>query len=128
MVGRLARLLLVMSLLTAMAFEAQAKALKAITESMDATEKPAVTDGSESATKTKAQTFLLHGVTGSGKTEVYLQAIAHALSRGEGAIVLERTIDVHVKTLRKKMAEAGAGELIETVRGVGYRFRETADE
>jgi two-component system, OmpR family, phosphate regulon response regulator PhoB len=46
---------------------------------------------------------------------------------GEGSIVLERTIDVHVKTLRKKMAEvrAGAGDLIETVRGVGYRFRET---
>lgn len=50
---------------------------------------------------------------------------------GEGQIVLERTIDVHVKTLRKKLAEVGdaaAGELIETVRGVGYRFQEaTAD-
>ncbi len=33
-------------------------------------------------------TFLLHGVTGSGKTEVYLQAIAHALEQGKGAIVL----------------------------------------
>ncbi len=31
---------------------------------------------------------LLHGVTGSGKTEVYLQAIAHALEKGKGAIVL----------------------------------------
>jgi two-component system, OmpR family, phosphate regulon response regulator PhoB len=41
---------------------------------------------------------------------------------GEGAIVLERTIDVHVKTLRKKL---GAADLIETVRGVGYRFRES---
>jgi two-component system phosphate regulon response regulator PhoB len=41
---------------------------------------------------------------------------------GEGAIVLERTIDVHIKTLRKKL---GASDLIETVRGVGYRFRET---
>jgi two-component system phosphate regulon response regulator PhoB len=45
---------------------------------------------------------------------------------GEGSIVLERTIDVHVKTLRKKLGEAraGAADLIETVRGVGYRFRE----
>src|SRR4051794_27417560 len=42
---------------------------------------------------------------------------------GEGAIVLERTIDVHVKTLRRKLGRAG--EFIETVRGVGYRFRET---
>lgn len=43
---------------------------------------------------------------------------------GEGAIVLERTIDVHIKTLRKKL---GTSDLIETVRGVGYRFRETRD-
>jgi primosomal protein N' (replication factor Y) len=32
--------------------------------------------------------FLLHGVTGSGKTEVYLRAAAHALERGRSAIVL----------------------------------------
>jgi len=44
---------------------------------------------------------------------------------GERAIVLERTIDVHVKSLRRKLGEAG--ELIETVRGVGYRFREQSD-
>jgi two-component system phosphate regulon response regulator PhoB len=42
---------------------------------------------------------------------------------GEGAIVLERTIDVHIKSLRRKMGDAG--EYIETVRGVGYRFRES---
>ncbi|HEV3203177.1 MAG TPA: response regulator transcription factor [Gemmataceae bacterium] len=42
---------------------------------------------------------------------------------GEGAVVLERTIDVHIKTLRRKLGPAG--DFIETVRGVGYRFRET---
>jgi two-component system phosphate regulon response regulator PhoB len=41
---------------------------------------------------------------------------------GDGAIVLERTIDVHIKTLRRKL---GTADLIETVRGVGYRFRES---
>ncbi|MCI0642332.1 MAG: response regulator transcription factor [Gemmataceae bacterium] len=41
---------------------------------------------------------------------------------GEGAIVLERTIDVHIKTLRRKLG--GEQEFIETVRGVGYRFKE----
>ena len=41
---------------------------------------------------------------------------------GEDALVLERTIDVHVKSLRKKLEERA--DLIETVRGVGYRFRE----
>ena len=47
---------------------------------------------------------------------------------GEGSIVLERTIDVHVKTLRRKLAATGMmGDLIETVRGVGYRFREAQE-
>jgi primosomal protein N' (replication factor Y) (superfamily II helicase) len=32
--------------------------------------------------------FLLHGITGSGKTEVYLHAVAHALGRGCRALVL----------------------------------------
>jgi primosomal protein N' (replication factor Y) len=34
------------------------------------------------------QTFLLHGVTGSGKTEVYLNAIEAALALGRGALLL----------------------------------------
>ncbi|WP_146524480.1 response regulator transcription factor [Novipirellula artificiosorum] len=41
---------------------------------------------------------------------------------GEDTMVLDRTIDVHVRALRKKMGEAA--DLIETVRGIGYRFRE----
>lgn len=42
---------------------------------------------------------------------------------GDGAVVLERTIDVHVKFLRRKLGKLGS--LIETVRGLGYRLRET---
>jgi primosomal protein N' (replication factor Y) len=37
---------------------------------------------------TPPRTFLLHGVTGSGKTEVYLRVIAAARQRGKGAILL----------------------------------------
>ncbi|MES1178449.1 MAG: response regulator transcription factor [Myxococcales bacterium] len=41
---------------------------------------------------------------------------------GSGFAITDRTIDSHVKALRKKVAEAGAEPgLIETVRGVGYR-------
>ena len=43
---------------------------------------------------------------------------------GAGVIVTERNIDTHVKSVRKKLAEKG--ELIETVRGVGYRFTDRA--
>jgi len=43
---------------------------------------------------------------------------------GAGVIVTERNIDTHVKSVRKKLAEKG--ELIETVRGVGYRFSDRA--
>lgn len=35
---------------------------------------------------------------------------------------LERAIDVHMKNLRRKLEQAGGGELIQTVRGFGYRL------
>lgn len=41
---------------------------------------------------------------------------------GDGFAITDRTIDSHVKALRRKVADAGAdANLIETVRGVGYR-------
>ena len=42
---------------------------------------------------------------------------------GEDTMVMERTIDVHIRALRRKLANNA--EVIETVRGVGYRFRDT---
>jgi two-component system phosphate regulon response regulator PhoB len=41
---------------------------------------------------------------------------------GDDAMVLERTIDVHIRSLRQKLGEHA--DVIETVRGIGYRFRE----
>lgn len=41
--------------------------------------------------------------------------------RGEDANSLERTIDVHIRSLRKKIGSRA--DTIETVRGVGYRYR-----
>ncbi|WP_341282365.1 primosomal protein N' [Paenibacillus sp. FSL H8-0537] len=42
----------------------------------------------DAVTRGEPQVLLLHGVTGSGKTEVYLQAIQHCLKQGKQAIVL----------------------------------------
>jgi primosomal protein N' (replication factor Y) len=64
--------------------EQQTVALKQIVEAMDQPEPPVV---------------LLHGVTGSGKTEVYLQAISHALEQGRGAIVLVPEIALTPQTV-----------------------------
>jgi two-component system, OmpR family, response regulator AdeR len=36
---------------------------------------------------------------------------------------LERTVDAHLKNLRRKLADAGVESMLETVRGVGYRLR-----
>jgi two-component system phosphate regulon response regulator PhoB len=42
---------------------------------------------------------------------------------GEDTIVLDRTIDVHIRSLRKKLGRFA--DVIETVRGIGYRFRDS---
>jgi primosomal protein N' (replication factor Y) len=54
--------------------------------------------------------FLLHGVTGSGKTEIYLQAIAHALEQGQGAIVLVPEISLTPQTVERFKARFSSGK------------------
>jgi DNA-binding response OmpR family regulator len=41
---------------------------------------------------------------------------------GYDSVVCDRTVDAHIKSLRRKLGEAK--DYIETVRGTGYRFRE----
>lgn len=51
-------------------------------------QKQAVTRINQAISGKQDQVFLLEGVTGSGKTEVYLQSIAHALETGRTALML----------------------------------------
>jgi primosomal protein N' (replication factor Y) len=54
------------------------------------------------------EAFLLYGVTGSGKTEVYLHAIRHALSRGRASIVLIPEIALTPQAADRFRARVGA--------------------
>jgi two-component system phosphate regulon response regulator PhoB len=45
-------------------------------------------------------------------------------ARGDGVTVTDRSVDVHIVSLRKKLGSET--EYIETVRGVGYKFKETS--
>jgi primosomal protein N' (replication factor Y) (superfamily II helicase) len=65
----------------------QIAALKKVTEALTTAE--------------TAKPILLHGVTGSGKTEIYLQAIRAALDRGRSAIVLVPEISLTPQTVER---------------------------
>ena len=83
----------------------QAVALKSVIAAMERLAKPV----GDEAKPEGDSVFLLHGVTGSGKTEVYLQAIDHALGQGQGAIVLVPEISLTPQTVERFKARFSHG-------------------
>jgi primosomal protein N' (replication factor Y) len=55
----------------------------------------------ETLSKDESIVFLLHGVTGSGKTEIYLRALAEAVGRGKKGIVLVPEIALTPQTIER---------------------------
>jgi primosomal protein N' (replication factor Y) len=68
---------------------------------MNAEQKAALVMVREEIAAEKPRVVLLHGVTGSGKTEVYLQAINHILSLGRSALVLVPEIALTPQTVER---------------------------
>jgi primosomal protein N' (replication factor Y) (superfamily II helicase) len=87
----------------------QELALEKITTAMEARRQAA--SGPLPGASARAAVFLLHGVTGSGKTEIYLQAIARALEHGQGAIVLVPEISLTPQTVERFKARFSSGPL-----------------
>lgn len=86
-------------------------------------ERHRVTAGEELLELTPSEFSLLESlIRQPGRVFSRAELIDSAL--GGDSLVLERTIDVHVRALRKKLEKHA--DLIETVRGVGYRFRDPA--
>ena len=83
------------------------------------TEKLALTDEQEKAYQTieqkmeenEYQSFLLYGVTGSGKTEIYLQLIQKALEQEKTAILLVPEISLTPQMLDRFIARFGKEEI-----------------
>jgi two-component system phosphate regulon response regulator PhoB len=73
------------------------------------------------AVLTPTELRLLHFLASHpGRVFTRDQLLSRAI--GEHAVVTDRNIDVHVRSIRKKLGEER--ERVETVRGVGYRFRD----
>ncbi|MFC2028432.1 primosomal protein N' [Chloroflexota bacterium] len=67
--------------------------------------------------------FLLHGVTGSGKTEIYLKAVQKALQEDKSAIVMVPEISLTPQTVRRFLARfPGQVGLVHSRLSVGERF------
>ncbi|PKM43320.1 MAG: phosphate regulon transcriptional regulatory protein PhoB [Gammaproteobacteria bacterium HGW-Gammaproteobacteria-1] len=80
-----------------------------------------VTAGEQAVDMGPTEFRLLHFFM-SHPERVYSRSQLLDMVWGRGAYVEERTVDVHIRRLRKALEPSGHDNLIQTVRGAGYRF------
>ena len=71
-------------------------------------QKKAITHINKAIEKKESETFLLHGVTGSGKTEVFLRAIEHTVGMGRTALVLVPEISLTPQMVSRFVSRFGS--------------------
>ena len=67
-------------------------------------------------------TFLLHGVTGSGKTEIYMRALAEIITQGKQGIVLVPEISLTPQTIQRFGARFRRVAVVHSQLGIGERY------
>lgn len=105
----------------------QIKRTPSVKESEEAakTLTPAQNAAIESIEKSSKRVHLVHGVTGSGKTEIYLQIIAREISRGKTAIFLVPEISLTPQMLAQLRARfKGEAAILHSGLSAGERFDE----
>ncbi|MBK9942455.1 MAG: primosomal protein N' [Kouleothrix sp.] len=109
---------------------AQARAWQPIADALDRSSafkglNSELSDDQRKTQNAELKPFLLHGITGSGKTELYLRAIGRALRHGRQALVLVPEIALTAQLVRRFAARfPGKLAVLHSGLGLGERYDE----
>lgn len=104
-------------------FETDVQAQKSLTITLNNDQKHAVETISQTIPTGKHSTFLLHGITGSGKTQVYIEIIRKVLEKGKSSIVLVPEISLTPQTVRRFQVHFGESVIwMHSKMSVGERY------
>ena len=98
------------------------------TTKLELTEEQKIAVGkiNEAIQESRHEEFLLYGVTGSGKTEVYLQLIEKVLEKGKTSIMLVPEISLTPQTINRFISRFGKEEIavLHSKLSIGERYDE----